>query len=206
MVGVRIGARFPNGCRSSPRSPCAVLCRAWRRAGVGALARGALHHQGDLLSQAPAARFSRKSPAQEVILLSGSDGTRLPDRWIRVEAFVTLRPKSHHFYTPKGHAAAPAGTVRQPSTSELTSSPRWPFPVTWFLRLFAPPARSRPVAAVDPSAGPVNASPERDTSWEAIVEQLRATPSDDEPDQPPEFDYAWAGRLGMHINRRPKRR
>ena len=157
-------------------------------------------------AQAPAARFSRKSPAQEVILLSGSDGTRLPDRWIRVEAFVTLRPKSHHFYTPKGHAAAPAGTVRPPSTSELTSSPRWPFPVTWFLRLFAPPARSRPVAAVDPSAGPVNASPERDTSWEAIVEQLRATPSDGEPDQPPESDYAWAGRLGMHINRRPKRR
>ena len=41
-----------------------------------------LHHEGDLLSQAPAAAISRKSPAQEVILRSGPDGTGLPPRWI----------------------------------------------------------------------------------------------------------------------------
>jgi hypothetical protein len=45
-----------------------------------------LHHEGDLLSQAPAARYSRKMPAQEVILLSGPDGTALPDRWIRAKS------------------------------------------------------------------------------------------------------------------------
>jgi hypothetical protein len=39
-----------------------------------------VHHEGDLLSQAPAAAISRKSPAQEVILLSGPDGIRLPHR------------------------------------------------------------------------------------------------------------------------------
>jgi hypothetical protein len=39
-----------------------------------------LHHEGDLPLQAPAAVNSRKSPAQEVILLSGPDGTRLPHR------------------------------------------------------------------------------------------------------------------------------
>ena len=46
---------------------------------------GILHHEGDLLPQAPAARHSRKSPVQEVILHSGPDGPDLPDRWIRAQ-------------------------------------------------------------------------------------------------------------------------
>jgi hypothetical protein len=33
-----------------------------------------VHHEGDLLTQAPAATNSRKSPAQEVILHSRPDG------------------------------------------------------------------------------------------------------------------------------------
>jgi hypothetical protein len=43
-----------------------------------------VHHEGDLLSQAPAAAISRKSPAQEVILAREPDGTDPPPRWIRV--------------------------------------------------------------------------------------------------------------------------
>jgi hypothetical protein len=42
-----------------------------------------LHHEGDLLTQAPAAPYSRKMPAREVILRYAPDGTDLPNRWIR---------------------------------------------------------------------------------------------------------------------------
>lgn len=44
-------------------------------------------------------------------------------------------------------------------------------------------------------------------AWQAIVEQLLATPAHDHPDEAqlaPE--YAWARKLGVHINRPPKRR
>ncbi|MHB8694008.1 MAG: hypothetical protein ACYDHH_22445 [Solirubrobacteraceae bacterium] len=42
-----------------------------------------VHHQGDLLPPGPGCPYSHKGPAQEVILHSGPDGTRLPNRWIR---------------------------------------------------------------------------------------------------------------------------
>lgn len=43
-----------------------------------------------------------------------------------------------------------------------------------------------------------------DATWEAIVAQLLATPSDRQPHQAqPEREYAFARRLGMHINRPP---
>jgi hypothetical protein len=59
-----------------------------------------LHHEGDLLPQAPAATSSRKSPAQEVILLFGPDGTRPPNRWIQAKKAAPWR------VTPR---ASPAG-------------------------------------------------------------------------------------------------
>lgn len=46
-----------------------------------------------------------------------------------------------------------------------------------------------------------------DAGWQAIVEQLRAIPSNSEPYEAwPDTEYKWARRLGMHINRPPKRR
>ncbi len=48
-----------------------------------------LHHEGDLLPQAPAAAIRRKSPAEEVILHSGPDGTGLTDRWIEAKRSTT---------------------------------------------------------------------------------------------------------------------
>jgi hypothetical protein len=44
-----------------------------------------VHHEGDLLTQVVAARYSHFLPAQEVILRSRPDGTRLPDRWIKAK-------------------------------------------------------------------------------------------------------------------------
>jgi hypothetical protein len=50
-------------------------------------------------------------------------------------------------------------------------------------------------------------TPPADATWEALVEQLLATPSDPKPyEAEPDNEYAWARRLGMHINRAPKRR
>jgi hypothetical protein len=79
--------------------------------------------------------------------------------------------------------------------------------------------RSRtPAAAGSPRTGPVvqtqSASPRvatlkppADATWQAIVEQLLASPPDHEPyEAPAETEAAWARRLGMHINRPPKRR
>jgi hypothetical protein len=43
-----------------------------------------VHHEGDLLTQAAAAVYSRFQPAQKVILCRRPDGTELPDRWIQV--------------------------------------------------------------------------------------------------------------------------
>lgn len=45
-----------------------------------------------------------------------------------------------------------------------------------------------------------------DAAWEAIVEQLLGTPSRHEAyEAQPDTEYAWAQRLGMHINRAPRR-
>jgi hypothetical protein len=50
-------------------------------------------------------------------------------------------------------------------------------------------------------------TPPADATWQAIVEQLLAAPSDPEPSEAqPDTEYAWARRMGMHINRPPKRR
>jgi hypothetical protein len=75
-----------------------------------------------------------------------------------------------------------------------------------------------PAAARGPRTGPAvevqspppdvgTATAPADATWQAIVEQLLATPSDHEPyEAPADTEYAWARRLGMHINRSPKRR
>lgn len=65
----------------------------------------------------------------------------------------------------------------------------------------APQRRTRPAAA----DSPVLPDASLDASWEAIVAQLRATPAEGRADEPAAPEYAWARRLGMHINRPPKR-
>ena len=49
---------------------------------------------------------------------------------------------------------------------------------------------------------PCSPRPALDVSWEAIVAQLRASPTGAQPDEPDAgCEYAWARRLGVHINR-----
>jgi hypothetical protein len=50
-----------------------------------------MHHEGDLLLQAPDAATSVKSAAQEVILRSPTDGTVQHRRWIEAKQLRTLR-------------------------------------------------------------------------------------------------------------------
>lgn len=45
-----------------------------------------------------------------------------------------------------------------------------------------------------------------DAAWQALVEQLLTTPSQQDPDEPEHPEYEWARKLGWHINRPPKRR
>src|SRR5215204_7132075 len=49
-----------------------------------------MHHEGDLLLQAPDAATSVKSAAQEVILRSPADGTAQHRRWIQAKAAQLL--------------------------------------------------------------------------------------------------------------------
>jgi len=49
-------------------------------------------------------------------------------------------------------------------------------------------------------------TPPADATWQAIVEQLLATPSEREPYKALRAnECAWARSLGMHINRLPRR-
>lgn len=58
-------------------------------------------------------------------------------------------------------------------------------------------------AAAAPEVVPSHAS--LDASWEAIVRQLRASPAERHANELDPPEYEWARRLGMHINRPPKR-
>jgi len=71
-----------------------------------------LHHEGDLLTQAPAARYSRFLPAQEVILRPPPDGTDLPDRWIEAKPI-----------TPKARSARKAARARRPTDTPEPGPP-----------------------------------------------------------------------------------
>lgn len=62
----------------------------------------------------------------------------------------------------------------------------------------APPGRPAAQQPASPHA-------RLEAAWEAIVAQLRATPSEGHADEPGAPEYAWARKLGMHINRPPKR-
>ena len=77
------------------------------------------------------------------------------------------------------------------------------------LPLLGEARRPRTAAAVRAQSSPLVApdSPPADARWQAIVAQLLATPSDPEPFQAwPDSEYAFARRLGIHINRAPRRR
>lgn len=92
----------------------------------------------------------------------------------------TLRIKTR--YRRRSHTPAAAGSPRTGPVVQTQSAP--------------PPV---------PRVGTLN--PPADATWQAIVEQLLATPPDHEPyEAPTDIEYAWARRMGMHINRPSKRR
>lgn len=70
------------------------------------------------------------------------------------------------------------------------------------LRIKAQPRRAK---TQSPPLDENGATVPANLAWEAIVEQLSASAST-RAGAPPDTEYAWARRLGMHINRPPKRR
>jgi hypothetical protein len=67
-----------------------------------------------------------------------------------------------------------------------------------------PLRRNSRAAGEGPDASRASLPPSDEGVWEAIVAQLRATSSGLEPwSIEADNEYAWARRLGMHINRGP---
>lgn len=64
-----------------------------------------------------------------------------------------------------------------------------------------------PRGSADAAATPESVPPHAplDVSWEAIVAQLRATPAEGHANEPDPPEYEWARKLGVHINRPPRR-
>lgn len=81
----------------------------------------------------------------------------------------------------------------------------FPMFMPWITTTQRTPQAARGNADAAAAAEVVSSQASLDASWEAIVAQLRATPAEGHANEPDPPEYEWVGRLGVHINRPPKR-